>query len=127
MEGEVRGRATSRTVRSHLRRGQRLVEPGGLLHNVRLKRDPNGKKIETWQWRHNPFTDTRELDGLRVMMALINNWDLKNQNTAIYSMKRDAEEPEGSRQTRYMISDMGASFGAPGYAWPKSKSRDNFE
>ena len=67
-----------------LKRGQGLVEPGGLLQNVRLERAPKGKKIGAWQWRHNPFTGTRELNGLRVMMALINNWDLKNQNTAVY-------------------------------------------
>ena len=109
----------------NLKRGQRLVEPGGVLHNVRFEREPKGKKIATWQWRHNPFTGTRELNGLRIMMALINNWDLKNQNTAVY-MGSDGDEPEGSQQT-YMISDLGASFGAPGHAWPKSKSRDNLE
>jgi len=110
-----------------LKRGQKLVEPGGLLHDVRLEREPKGKKIGTWQWSHNPFTSTRELNGLRVMMALINNWDLKNQNTAVY-MRSDGDGDiiEGSGQT-YLISDLGASFGAAGRAWPKSKSRNNLE
>ena len=67
-----------------LKRGQGLVEPGGLVQNVRLEREPKGKKIGVWQWRHNPFSGTRELNGLRIMMALTNNWDLKNQNTAVY-------------------------------------------
>jgi hypothetical protein len=110
----------------NLKRGQRLVEPGGVLHNVRFEREPKGKKLETWQWRHNPFTGTRELNGLRIMMALINNWDVKNQNNAVYSMSSDGDAPEGSQQI-YEISDLGASFGAPGFAWPKSKSRDNLE
>jgi hypothetical protein len=110
----------------HLKRGQGLVGLGGVLHNVRLERESKGKKIDTWQWRKNPFTGTRELDGLRVMMALVNNWDLKNQNTAVYSMSSDGDGPEGSQQI-YVISDLGASFGAPGFAWPKSKSRDNFD
>jgi len=110
----------------NLKRGQRLVESGGVLHNVRFERDPKGKKLATWQWRHNPFTGTRELNGLRVMMALVNNWDLKNQNTAVYSMSSDGDAPEASQQI-YEISDLGASFGAPGFAWPKSKSRDNLE
>ena len=109
----------------HLQRGQHLVEPGGLVHNVRLKRDPAEKKIGEWQWRHNPFTGTRELNGLRVMMALINNWDLKNQNNAVYEAT-DGDKLEGSPQI-YMISDLGASFGSPGRAWPKSKSRGNLE
>ena len=108
-----------------LKRGQDQVEPGGLLQNVRLEREPKGKKIDAWQWRHNPFTGTRELSGLRVMMALINNWDLKNQNTAVY-MRSDGDDLEGSQQT-YMICDLGASFGAPGRAWPMSKSRGNLE
>jgi hypothetical protein len=110
-----------------LKRGQDLVEPGGLLHNVRLERAPKGEKIEAWQWRHNPFTGTRELNGLRIMMALINNWDLKNQNTAVY-MGSDGDEPEGSRQT-YMISDLGASFGAPGRGrwWRGKMSSGNLE
>ena len=109
----------------HLKRGQDQVEPGGMLQNVRLEREPKGKKIAEWQWRHNPFTGTRELNGLRIMMALINNWDLKNQNTAIY-MGSNGDESGGSQQI-YMISDLGASFGAPGRAWPMSKSRDNFK
>lgn len=108
-----------------LKRGQRQIEPGGSLHNVRLEREPKGKKTATWQWRHNPFTGTRELNGLRIMMALINNWDLKNQNTAVY-IRKDEDGLEGSQQT-YMISDLGASFGAPGRAWPMSKSKNNLE
>ncbi len=34
--------------------------------------------------RDDPFEDTREWNGLRVMMALMNNWDLKDENNAIY-------------------------------------------
>ena len=101
-----------------LKRGQRLVEPGGVVRNVRLEREPKGKKIETWQWRHNLFTGTRELNGLRVMMALINNWDLKNQNNAIYSMSSDGDAPEGSQQI-YMISDLGASLARRGSPGPR--------
>ena len=58
-------------------------------------------------------------------MALINNWDLKNQNNAVYEEK-DGDKSKGSQQI-YMISDLGASFGSPGRAWPRSKSRGNLE
>ena len=34
------------------------------------------------------FPDTRKFNGLRVMMALMNSWDLKDENNAIY--ERDA-------------------------------------
>ncbi len=102
-----------------LHRGWKLVDPDGTVHNVRLKREVKGeKKIGTWKWRSNPFTGTRELNGLRVMMALINNWDLKDVNNAVYQ--------EGDKVI-YMISDLGSSFGSAGRTWPLDKSKDNFE
>ena len=64
-----------------LKRGRDMVTSDG-ARNVRLKRhDSDEKKIGTWSWRHSPFRDTREFNGLRVMMALINNWDLKDITT----------------------------------------------
>ena len=97
----------------HLHRGQQFVGPQGTSHNVRLKRYLEGeKKAGIWKWRYNPFTNTRELNGLRVMMALINNWDTKDVNNAIYYEKH----PEGSDgpENIYMVSDLGASFGTTG-------------
>ena len=110
---------------AHLHRGQKLVAPDGSMHNVRLKRYPEGeKKIGNWQWRHNIFTGTRELNGLRVMMALINNWDVKDENNAIYEEPRGrGEDPEQV----YMISDLGASFGTAGPNWPLAKAKGNLE
>jgi hypothetical protein len=68
----------------HLHRGQEMVSPDGSIADVRLKRFPDHmKKLGTWQWSGNPFAGTREFNELRVMMALINNWDLKDSNTAI--------------------------------------------
>src|SRR6202022_2493961 len=50
------------------------VQPGGIVRNVRLKRkDKENKKTGNWDWDKNPFVGTREFNGLRVMMALINN------------------------------------------------------
>src|SRR5260370_1531611 len=71
-----------------LKRGQKLIGPHGTMPNARLKRYLKGEKtIGSWQWRKNPFTGTRELNGLRVMMALINNWDLKDENNSAYERK----------------------------------------
>src|SRR5215469_15144797 len=54
---------------ANLHRGRNFIGPGGLVRNVRLKRDVEGeKKIGDWRWRQNPFAGTRELSGLRVMM-----------------------------------------------------------
>src|SRR5437764_6805864 len=68
---------TVENMPSHLKRGQNLLGSNGIIPNVRLKRRIQGeKKIGRWKWKQNPFRGTRELNGLRVMMALINNWDL---------------------------------------------------
>ena len=89
--------------------------------NVRLKRhDSDEKKIGTWSWRHSPFRDTREFNGLRVLMALVNNWDLKDENNAIYLDKK-------SGQQIYMVSDLGASFGATALIVPAHRSKDDFD
>jgi hypothetical protein len=90
-----------------LRRGRKLVTPDGIAHDARLKRtSPETKKIGTWEWLQDPFTGTRELNGLRVLMAVINNWDLKDENNAVYQVNG----ADGPRQL-YLVSDLGASFG----------------
>jgi len=105
-----------------LHRGQDLVSPNGSIANVRLKRYLKGeKKIGSWRWRRNPFSGTRELNGLRVIMALMNNWDLKDDNNAVYQEDHgpDSRAPE----MHYLISDLGASFGTTGPSWTRPRSR----
>lgn len=104
---------------AHLHRGQNLVGPDGSIRNVRLKRYVEGeKKIGDWRWRENPFSGTRELNGLRVMMALINNWDLKDENNSVYDEK-------GSGEHVYLVSDLGASFGTTGRSWTPADGKGN--
>jgi hypothetical protein len=96
----------------HLHRGANLVSADGTVHNVRLKKHrKDQKKLGTWSWSQNPFTGTREWFGLRVLMAVINNWDLKDSNNSVYQFSDD--QPE----IRYVVSDLGASFGSPGLNW----------
>jgi hypothetical protein len=87
----------------------RLNIPGrGQYTNVRLEARPAGVNRDgRWKWEANPFTDTREFRGLRVMMALINNWDLKNDNNAILRTRGESQ---------YIVSDLGSSFGKLPYA-----------
>jgi hypothetical protein len=105
----------------HVHRGQDLIEPGGVVRNARLKRQ-EGKKAGTWKWHENPFTGTRELDGLRVMMAVINNWDLKDENNAIRDFKKGDEDGD---TREYEVSDLGATFGTTGRELSHSKSKGN--
>jgi hypothetical protein len=102
-----------------LRRGQKLRAPDGSLHNVRLKREwKEEQKVGEWEWRHCPFAGTRELNGLKVVMALINNWDLKDENNAIY---------QNGAERIYLVSDLGASFGTAGRNWPRDKAKGNLD
>jgi hypothetical protein len=103
----------------NLHRGENQVEPDGLMHNARLKRySKDDEKGGTWRWKENPFTGTREFNGLRVMMALINNWDLKDVNNAVY---------ESDGKQIYMISDLGASFGTTGRSITRADSKGNLD
>jgi hypothetical protein len=104
---------------ARLRRGQKLVGANGEIRAMRLQRHLCGKKVGIWSWKRNPFSGTRELNGLRVMMALLNNWDLKDDNNAIYP---DCEKPDA---TVYEVSDLGASFGRTGESYTANMSKDN--
>jgi len=98
-----------------LDRGRQFVSGDGVVRGVRLERKLKGEKKDgNWSWFKNPFVGTKELNGLRIMMALINNWDLKEVNNSIY------EEKSGGR--RYVVSDLGASFGKTGNVVTRSKS-----
>jgi hypothetical protein len=102
-----------------LRRGHEFVSDG-LVHGIRLQRMKDGKKVGTWSWRHNPFKGTREFNGLRVMMALLSNWDLKDENNAIL------EERGHPRDAVYEVSDLGASFGRSGKSYSDRITKHNF-
>lgn len=103
--------------RLHRRGANALISPGGYMRDVRLKREPDDeKKIGTWSWRDDPFYDSRQWNGLRIIMALINNWDLKDENNSIYERKQN-----GRQELVYMVSDLGASFGTAWLDRRKSK------
>lgn len=96
-----------------LHRGSKDVAADGTVMNVRLKRQgPGLKKTQNWDWYNNPVLGTREFNGLRVLMALINYWDLTTVNNKVYAT--DTER-------RYVVSDLGASFGKTGAVSTRSK------
>lgn len=103
-----------------LQRGQNLAGHDGVVPNVRLQRH-SGKRIGNWNWRHNPFYGTREFNGLRVMMGLIANWDLKEDNNGIF------EDGKHGGPKLYEVSDVGTSFGTPGKKYSDSRSKGNIE
>jgi len=103
-----------------LRRGRQFTTRDGEVRNVRLQRPPDHlKRVGKWSWRHNPFYGTREFDGLRLMMALIGNWDLKDDNNAIFENEKEAGPDV------YAVSDVGTSMGSPGKSYTDRVSKGN--
>ena len=110
-----------RNLPAHLHRGQKFVASDCSVPNVRLKRYLKGEeKSGTWEWNEPPFAGTRELNGLRVLMALLNNWDLTGENNASYE-----EVLDGTHKQVFMVTDLGSTFGAGRLTWPLSRSRDD--
>jgi hypothetical protein len=76
-----------------------------------------------WAWDDNPFVGSHELNGLKILMMLVSNWDNKDvrdvargSNTAIFEYPANGSPSEGGRSTeaRYLIIDWGAALGAWG-------------
>jgi hypothetical protein len=85
------------------------IEGKGTFENVRFEARPEGyDRLEIWKWAENPFANTRELRGLKLLMAMLENWDMKDDNNKIVYVPGEAGA-EG--ELRYMISDLGATFG----------------
>jgi hypothetical protein len=114
------------------KRVQGLLDADGTMHNVRLKRSlKDEKKVGTWRWKENLFSSTRELNGLRVMMAVMNNWDLKDENNSVYAEREESHSEKGKHAAEdsmmYMVSDVGASFGTAGRVRSRAVAKGNLE
>lgn len=88
-----------------LSRGMDYVA-GDVVRGARF--EPNRKHMKSgsnWDWRNNPFDDTRELNGLKVLMILLNNFDARAANNRVIHV--------GS-ESRYYVTDLGATLGRAG-------------
>lgn len=96
----------------------------GTFDNVRLEARPDDvERLGTWSWTDNPFKGTKQFQALKIMMAFLNNWDMKQANNVILK--------KGDTQY-YAISDLGATFGKTGsnglpIFWRVGRSRDQPE
>jgi len=103
-----------------LHRGSGYIVSPNHVQKVRLQRHvTDGNKGPSWSWRHNPFVGKREFNGLRVMMALISNWDMKDENNAIFEDKK--------QQSEYLVADLGTALGASGDCLTERKSKNNLK
>ncbi len=86
------------------------IDGEGTFENVRFEARPeNVERFDEWKWTENPFVGTRELQGLKVLMALMENWDLKNSNNRVLGVRRN-----GRNERHYIVSDLGTTFGKTG-------------
>jgi hypothetical protein len=105
----------------NLHRGKKLIRDGGDAANVRLQRRSKEKRTANWSWQSNPFVGTREFNGLRVLMALLRNWDLYDLNNAVLE---DESQPG---RTIYAVSDVGTGFGGTGMRLRDQNCKNNLK
>ena len=97
------------------------IEGKGTFENVRFEaRSKDVKREGEWKWSDNPFTRSQELQGLKIMMVLINNWDMKDSNNRILFATNNET---GQAESRYVISDLGGSFGKTGGIFSRSRNK----
>lgn len=84
-----------------------LTIPGkGTFRNVRLEARPHDiERLGEWKWKSNPFVGTKELQGLKMMMVFMTNWDVLDLQNEILDV--------GS-EDHYIVSDLGSTFGKLG-------------
>ena len=102
----------------------RVTIPGkGTFTNARFEARPDRwDRTGEWKWKRNPFIGTPQYQGLKIMMALINNWDLKDSNNEIVQIRGG-----NSNNDYYIISDLGATFGHASTTpllWRMTRSRN---
>ena len=97
------------------------IEGKGEYENVRLEARPaEVKRAGNWMWESNPFKDTSEFRALKILMVMINNWDMKDDNNEILAVRGDTT---GEGELRYIISDLGGSFGKTGGFFARSRNK----
>ncbi len=92
-----------------LRRAADSIDADGRFQVARFERRSTEitRTGSHWSLVDNPFADTQELSGLKLVLALVNNWDTKRSNLSVFQVTR----PDGQIQDLYLVSDYGSSFG----------------
>lgn len=102
---------------------RKVVDASGRFRNARFQlrsKEPKFLRMANWSWSDNPFQGTPELNGLKLLMMLLSNWDDKDSrdeekrgsNTAIYQ--------QGDLYL-YFIDDWGGAMGGWGKYFTRSK------
>jgi hypothetical protein len=113
----------------NLQRARKEIDGQGHFQAGRFQlrtSDPKFLKTANWSWTDNPFLDTPELNGLKILVMLLSDWDDKDArdtekrgaNTAIY---------QHENLLFYFIDDWGGAMGRWGKYFTRSKwNADSF-
>jgi hypothetical protein len=97
------------------------IEGKGTFENVKFEARPDGvERLDIWSWDSNPFVGKPEFQGLKALMALLENWDIKDDNNKIIAVR---DEATGEMELHYIISDLGATFGKTGNFISRSRNK----
>ena len=117
---------------SAAQRAAGFISPDGTFTYAGFeRRDPAAHflKDEDWTWLNNPFVGTRELNGLKILIMLVSDWDNKDSrdtgrgsNTGIIEVEKN-----GRMQRFYYVSDWGQSLGTWGRYWRRYWGRSNWK
>lgn len=110
-----------------LKRAIGFIQPDGSFWSASFEyRDKNLKSIGAdWAWNSNPFIGTKQLNGLKVLMMLLSNWDNKDVRERREGSNTGIAERwvKGRIQLIYRVTDWGQTLGAWG-SEPKAKGWD---
>jgi hypothetical protein len=107
-----------------LQRAGESVSPEGGFRSARFERRP--REIERrghWEIGKNPFVGTKELSGLKTMVMLLGNWDLRSANTGVLRVPISDDHAEDW----YILSDTGTAFGRMADGLVRQSTRWNLE
>lgn len=97
------------------------IEGKGTFENARFEARPKTiKRLEEWKWDENPFSRSKEFQGLKVMMLLLNNWDIKDANNKILVTRNPQT---GAVERWYVISDLGGTLGKTGSIMSRTRNK----
>jgi hypothetical protein len=103
-----------------LGRAKKFVGADGSFTNAMFEKRPDtiARRNIRWAWTENPFVGTKELSGLAILNALLNNWDAKIDNNNVLGMYTD---DKNTVNDWYIQSDWGGTFGKTGGVFSHSK------
>lgn len=110
-----------------LKRASGFIKPDGTFTWAAFERiEPDAQFTGSWSWIDNPFVDSQELKGLKILVMLFSNWDNKDSRDVKNGSNTSILEYGDGRRI-YFVNDWGQSFGAWGRMFGRSNWRcDSF-